>query len=88
MEKIVCKKCILHSKVPEVSIGKDGLCVFCEISNHVTPNLMKQNATYLESRMLSIFEEVKKQNRMFDVFVITSYSIHYTKLYEYTIEGS
>jgi len=72
MEKIVCKKCILHSKVPEVSIGKDGLCVFCEISNHVTPNLMKQNATYLESRMLSIFEEVKKQNRMFDVLVYFS----------------
>jgi hypothetical protein len=71
-KKIVCKKCILHSKVPEVTIGDDGLCVFCQISNHVTPDMMTQNASLLEKRMLDIFENVKKQKRPFDVLVYFS----------------
>ncbi len=71
-EKVICKKCILHSKVPEVTIGSDGLCVFCQISNHVTPAMVQQNAALLESRMLSIFENVKKQKRTFDVLVYFS----------------
>jgi len=70
--KIVCKKCILHSKVPEVTIGKDGLCVFCQIGSHVTSDMMKQNATLLENRMLAIFENIKKQKRPFDVLVYFS----------------
>jgi tRNA(Ile)-lysidine synthase TilS/MesJ len=71
-EKVICKKCILHSKVPEVTIGNDGLCVFCQISNHITPVMVQQNAALLESRMLSIFENVKKQKRAFDVLVYFS----------------
>ncbi len=72
MEKIICKKCILHSKVPEVTIGSDGNCVFCQISSHVTEEMAKQNAIYLQKRMLDIFENVKKQKRPFDVLVYFS----------------
>ena len=71
-EKTTCNKCILHSRVPEVTIGDDGLCVYCQISNHVTPEMVKQNAVLLESRMISIFENVKKQKRPFDVLVYFS----------------
>lgn len=71
-EKVVCKKCILHTRVPEVTIGDNGLCVFCEIGNHVTPEMVAQNAALLESRMLTIFENVKKQKRPYDVLVYFS----------------
>lgn len=71
-EKVICQKCILHSRVPEVTIGDDGLCVFCAISNHVTSDMVRQNATFLESKMLSIFENIKKQKRPFDVLVYFS----------------
>jgi hypothetical protein len=70
--KIICKKCILHTKVPEVTIGDDGLCIFCQISNHITPEMVSQNAKLLETKMLKIFENVKKQKRPFDVLVYFS----------------
>ncbi len=71
-EKVVCKKCILHSRVPEVTIGSDGLCVFCQISSHITQDMVRQNAVLLENRMLSILENVKKQKKVFDVLVYFS----------------
>jgi hypothetical protein len=71
-EKVVCKKCILHTKVPEVTIGDDGLCVFCEIGSHVTTEMVSENAKLLETRMLGIFENIKKQKRMYDVLVFFS----------------
>ncbi|NLW46663.1 MAG: hypothetical protein GXY86_04930 [Firmicutes bacterium] len=71
-DKVICKKCILHSRVPEVMIGDSGLCVFCEIGNQITTEIVKQNAVSLEKRMLDIFANVKKQRHSFDVLVYFS----------------
>ena len=71
-DKVICKKCILHSRVPEVIIGESGLCLFCEIGNQITPEMIKENAVSLEKRMLHIFENVKKQRHSFDALVYFS----------------
>lgn len=71
-DKIVCKKCILHSKVPEVTIGDNGLCVFCQISQFITPEMGAKNAALLENRMNEIFDKVRKQKNSFDALVYFS----------------
>ncbi len=70
--KVICKQCILHSRVPAVTIGDDGLCVFCQINNFLTPEIVQQNAGALAGKLSSIIEKVKQKKRPFDVLVYFS----------------
>ncbi|MBN2536022.1 MAG: hypothetical protein JXB88_24290 [Spirochaetales bacterium] len=71
-EKEICTQCILHSRVPEVTIGEDGLCVYCRISNHLTEDMIKQNSLLLETKMERILKKAGQLNRPFDVLVYFS----------------
>lgn len=71
--KIVCKQCILHSKVPNVTIDNEsGLCVFCQIGNHVTKEMIEQNVSLLNKKFNEILENAKKLKRPYDVLVYFS----------------
>lgn len=71
-EKRICTKCILHSKVPQVTINDEGLCIFCEIANHVTDDMVQQNTQLLKTKMDSILKEAKEKKRPYDVLVYFS----------------
>ncbi len=70
--KKICRQCILHSRVPDVTIGEDDLCVFCRINTGITPEMMRQNTAMQTGRMEAILEQAKRLKRPYDVMVYFS----------------
>lgn len=75
--KVMCKRCILHSKVPGVQINEEGYCSFCgedHDAQETTQNAgaEDQKSSEYMKKMEELFENIKKQNRMYDALVLFS----------------
>lgn len=69
--KIVCNTCVLHSRIPGVSINEDGKCSVCarfEKFKEHEPGARK----YLLEEMENLFKSVKALKRPYDVIVLFS----------------
>ena len=76
-EYTMCKKCILHSKVPGVVINEDGLCTACHDykpgkDQKVDDMVQKRTNQMFTKKMYKLFEEVKQQHNIYDAVVLYS----------------
>ena len=79
----VCKKCVLKSSIPGISINKDGLCSECvryeRIRKYIKQTLatacdknkhnVERGSNMYVKKMEELFEQAKKKKRMYDVIV-------------------
>jgi hypothetical protein len=69
--KKVCKKCVLHTNVPGITINAEGICSVCERHNKFErhePQIKK----FLLEEMEDLFKAIKKQQKLYDVMVLFS----------------
>lgn len=66
-----CQTCVLHSGVPNVTIGEDGLCSICSNYKKLEPHEPKMKK-YLLQEMENFFEAVKKKKRLYHAIVLFS----------------
>lgn len=74
--KVVCKKCILHTKVPGITLDEQGYCSYCVGDNDRPVKGSSQEASReqedLKGKMQNLFELVKKEGHTYDVLVMFS----------------
>lgn len=70
-ERIFCKKCVLHDKVPNVFINDEGICNECVSykNDTIIDSKIKQD---LKKRVEKLFEKVKSENHIYDIMVLYS----------------
>ena len=67
-DTLTCKKCVLDSKTPGISINADtGLCQFCE---HYTP-LSKEKKKEYRSQMDTLLKSPRKQGKYDVIFALS-----------------
>ena len=69
MNKIMCKRCVLHSSIPQVSLDEEQVCNLCkeyDENSRYQPKIER----YLEKQMQAIFE--KRGQGMYDAAVMFS----------------
>lgn len=71
MEKITCSNCVLHSRVPNVTIDDQGLCSDCT-SGITTERARSKMSAYFTKKMWSIVDEVKQKKWIYDAIVLVS----------------
>lgn len=71
MQKIVCSKCVLHSKIPGVTIDENGVCSVCA-SHNDNPRINKTMSKYFSNKLNNLISEVKKKNWTYDALVLFS----------------
>ena len=68
MSRIVCKKCVLDSDTPDITINEDsGLCHFCETYIPLSP---QEKDEYL-ARMEELFEKYKGRGKYDVIFALS-----------------
>ncbi|MGE5341219.1 MAG: hypothetical protein ACM3SY_07030 [Candidatus Omnitrophota bacterium] len=66
-----CKKCVLHTHIPGITLNDNGLCPVCEHHEKFAPHEPKIKK-YLFDEMENLFKSLKKQKRLYDVMVLFS----------------
>ncbi len=70
-KRVDCKQCVLHSKMPEVTVNERGICNVCEgyekFKNH-EPRAKK----FLVEEMENLFDKARKSDRPYQVGVLFS----------------
>lgn len=68
----MCKYCIMHSKIPGITINEEGICSDCTDFVEEQKHDMKELAVEYEKKMLDLFEKVKKEKHVYDAIVLFS----------------
>ncbi len=75
-EKIVCKNCILHSKVPDITINEGGYCTYCTYDEDPLENTKidsnSQSQQSLVQKMEELFSQIREETNTYDVLVMFS----------------
>lgn len=64
-----CKKCLLHSQIPNVFIGEDDLCQYCSGYNETLADYKKK---YAKKKFENLLDSIKKQTYSYDCAVLFS----------------
>lgn len=71
MEQINCGKCVLHSRVPGVTINENGICSKCE--NHSSDAKVSQKMSkYFSIKLNNLLAKVKEERHPYDAVVLFS----------------
>ena len=66
-----CNKCVLHTRIPGVSINAEGICGSCEQHKKFEPHEPRIKK-FLTEEMENLFRSLKKQKRFYDVMILFS----------------
>ncbi len=69
-EKKVCRRCVLHSRVPRISINEEGYCCYCD-DDGKQAEPAGENLD-IKEKMEELFADVKKQGRQYDALLLFS----------------
>lgn len=71
MERLTCSKCVLHSRVPGVTINENGVCSVCEAHNY-NPKVSAAISKFFTKKFNRLINEVKSKNWTYDALVLFS----------------
>lgn len=66
---VMCKRCLLHTGVPNVTLNSDGLCDVCARHDGKEKEYARRFAA---KKFLNMIEEIKRENRRHDCIVMLS----------------
>lgn len=71
-ETKMCKHCIMHSRIPGITINKEGVCSDCTDFAEEQKHETKEMAQEYEKNMYELFDKVRKENHVYDAIVLFS----------------
>lgn len=68
----MCKCCIMHSRIPGITINKEGICSDCTDFMDEEKNNTEEMVQKYEKKMFNLFERIKEENHIYDAIVLFS----------------
>jgi len=71
MDKQTCSKCVLHTRVPNVTIGEDGICSVCSNERN-NERMNKIMVKYFSHKLKELIRSIKQHKWPYDALVLFS----------------
>lgn len=81
-EYIMCKNCLMHSGIPNITINEEGICSDCVDYEQEKQEISREELKKYEKQMEELVKSVKKRNNSYDALVLFSGGKDSTKLLE------